>query len=166
MTSHTEEWEARLADVWARLDEMEPATFREAVAALTSELPAGSAISPFEQACAFDSTGHPDRAVPLYREALNAGLTDVRRRRAVIQLASSLRNVGHTDEALELLQVELRRPHDDLHPAVRVFLALTLSDLGRDREALQQALLAAAPLLPRYQRSVARYALALSDAEG
>jgi hypothetical protein len=34
------------------------------------------------------------------------GLTVIRRRRAVIQLASSLRNLGELDEALELLSAE------------------------------------------------------------
>jgi len=34
------------------------------------------------QSAAFDATGHSDRAVPLYREALERGLSGERRRRA------------------------------------------------------------------------------------
>jgi hypothetical protein len=33
------------------------------------------AIGLFERGAAFDSTGHPDQAVPLYKAALEAGLT-------------------------------------------------------------------------------------------
>jgi hypothetical protein len=39
----------------------------------------------FERASAFDSTGHSDRAVPLYRRALERGLDGRRRRQAVIE---------------------------------------------------------------------------------
>ena len=42
----------------------------------------------FDRACEFDSTGHPDLAVPLYREALEQGLEGENRRRAVIQMAA------------------------------------------------------------------------------
>ena len=42
--------------------------------ALVGELPAGSAVGLYERASAFDSTGHSDLAVPLYRRALEVGL--------------------------------------------------------------------------------------------
>src|SRR3989442_3190450 len=87
-------WEARVADLWKTLDEHESQAFIAQLEAQLSELSAGSAIALFERGAAQDSTGHPDLAVPLYEAALEAGLTDLRRRRAVIQLASSLRNLG------------------------------------------------------------------------
>ena len=55
--------------------------------------PGDDAVDMFEQACELDSTGHPDRAAPLYRAALDAGLAGINRRRATIQMASSLRNL-------------------------------------------------------------------------
>jgi hypothetical protein len=100
--------------------------------------------------------------VPLYRSALAVGLTGLRRRRATIQLASSLRNLGAADEAVGLLSTELSAPVDGeaaaLEDAVRAFLALALVDVGRPREAASLALEALAPHLPRYQRSLGAYA--------
>jgi hypothetical protein len=112
----------------------------------------------FERACDYDSNGHPDLAVPLYRQALEGTLEGENRRRAVIQLASSLRNLGEAEESVALLTAELDAPADHLDDAVRAFLALALVDVGREREAVSHALTALAPHLPRYQRSLANYA--------
>lgn len=128
------------------------------VGALTAELPAGSATGLFERGAAQDSTGHPEQAVALYRAALRAGLTGLRRRRATIQMASSLRNLGEAAEAVALLTTELNAPDDELGGAVRGFLALALTDLGREREAVSVSLTALAQYLPRYNRSLARHA--------
>jgi tetratricopeptide (TPR) repeat protein len=131
--------------------------------ALTSELGPDDGVGPFERGGARDSTGQSDQAVPLYREALDRGLPGERRRRAVIQLASSLRNLGRADESVALLQAEAARGSDHLDDAVRGFLALALADTGREREALRLALGALAPHLPRYRRSLANYADALVE---
>lgn len=101
----------------------------------------------------------------MYRQALQYGLTGERRRRAVIQLASSLRNVGQADESVALLTTELDAGSDPLDGTVRAFLALALVDVGREREAVSHALTALVPHLPRYQRSVTNYARLLVDAE-
>lgn len=161
-------WEQRVAEVWASLDDVEEtetaeADFRARVDALAAELPAGAAEGLFERACAFDSTGHSDQAVPLYQAALAGGLTGVRKRRATIQLASSLRNLGRSDESVELLIAERDSGSDELDDAVRAFLALALTDVGRAREAVAIAVEALAPHLPRYQRSSANYARALVE---
>lgn len=157
------DWEQRLADAWASIDDRDEEEFRALIDALVAELPDGGGIGPFERACAFDSTGHSDRAVPLYRTALDLGLPGIRRRRAVIQLASSLRNVGRSAESLDLLTAELDAGSDELDAAVRGFLALALCDAGREREAAAIAVQALAPLLPRYQRSLANYGRALVE---
>ncbi len=154
-------WEQRIAEAWGRLDELSEEDFRASVADAVRDAPAAVAV--FERAGAFDSTGHPDRAVPLYREALAAGLVGERRRRAVIQLASSLRNLGQPEVAVELLTAEKDAGSDHLDDAVRAFLALALVDVGREREAVSLALGALAPHLPRYQRSLGNYARLLSD---
>ena len=159
----SEEWERRIAAAWATFDERSDDENRALIDRLAAELPAESAVASFERAAAFDSTGRSDLAVPLYREALERGLTSGRRRRAVIQLASSLRNVGEARESVELLTAELGQAPDELDDAVRAFLALALADAGREREALSHALTALAPHLPRYQRSLAAYAAELSE---
>lgn len=103
---------------------------------LAAELPPDNGIGAFERASAFDSTGHPDLAVPLYREGLERGPTGERRRRAVIQLASSLRNLGQPHESVALLTTELDAGSDHLDDAVRATLALAFTDVGREREAV------------------------------
>jgi hypothetical protein len=163
MNAVTESWEKRVAELWRTLDDHEPEEFVARLNALVAELPAGSAIGLFELGAAQDSTGHSDLAVPLYRAALKAGLTGLRRRRATIQLASSLRNLGDAAQSAELLTEELRAPSDELDGAVRAFLALALVDLGREREAVAVSLTALSQYLPRYNRSLARYAEALTS---
>jgi hypothetical protein len=166
------DWERRVADAWAAIDTYGEAEFRALIDGLAAELPDGSALADFERACAFDSTGHSDRAVPLYRRALATGLTGLRRRRAVIQMSSSLRNTGRPQESVELLRAELAVPYDALDDAeralddaVRATLALALTDVGREREAVSLAVGALARHLPRYQRSMANYARLLVEPE-
>ena len=65
---------------------------------------------------------------------------------------------------LELLVAELDAPTDELDGAVRAFLPLALVDLGREREAVAVSLTALAHYLPRYNRSLARYAAQLDAA--
>ena len=129
-------WERRIAEAWATFDSRSDDENRALIEALAAELPADSAVASFERACVFDSTGRSELAVPLYREALERGLSAARRRRAVIQLASSLRNVGRAEESVALLTAELDAERDELDDAVRGFLALALADLGREREAV------------------------------
>jgi hypothetical protein len=104
-------------------------------------------------------------AVPLYRQALEHGLEGGRRRRAIIQMASSLRNIGRPEESVALLTAEIDAGSDELDGAVLAFLALALADTGREREGISAALAALAPHLPRYQRSVATYARLLVEPE-
>jgi len=159
------DYDRRSEELWASIDHYDEEAFRAKVDELVAQLPADSPVAAFERACAFDSTGHPDRAVPLYRRALELGLEGERRRRAVIQQASSLRNLGQVAASLELLSAERLQPSDRLDDAVSGFLALALVDSGREREAASIALAALAPHLPRYQRSLGNYARDLADEE-
>jgi tetratricopeptide (TPR) repeat protein len=154
-------WESEVAALWEAFDHVDAATFVVRLEALAARLPADNAVAPFERACAQDSTGHSDRAVPLYRAALERGLTGVRRRRAVIQLASSLRNLGQFEESIVLLEAERARTSDELDDAVTAVLALAYASAGRAQDGLSIALLALSRHLPRYQRSMAAYARAL-----
>ena len=158
----TPDWEQRSAELWAAIDDHEGPEFRARIEALAGELPEGDGIGLFERASANDSTGLPEEAAPLYREALAAGLTGIRRRRAVIQLASTLRNLGHPDESVALLRVEREEASDELDDAVVCTLALALADTGAEREAAGLAIGALARHLPRYNRSMAAYAAELS----
>jgi tetratricopeptide (TPR) repeat protein len=157
-----DDWEKRISDLWDAIDDHDERDFVALINSLVAELPPGSAIGLFERAAALDSTGHSDLAIPLYKAALDAGLVGVRRRRAVIQMASSLRNIGKAQDAVALLTAELDGETDALTSAVRAFLALALVDVGREREAVGMALAALSEYLPRYNRSVARYAQELA----
>lgn len=149
------DWEQQVVELWA--GDVDAPGFVDRAAEVARACPYGDGSGLFELAGAHDSTGAPEQAVPRYREALARGLTGVRRRRATIQLASSLRNLGDPAAGVALLEPELA-VDDELSAAVRGFLALCLADTGREREALGLALGALAPTLPRYQRSLAAYA--------
>jgi len=163
MEASDTDWERRTADLWASLDELSDDRLLARIEELVAELPPDSGIAAFERACAFDSTGHSDLATPLYEHALELGLEGVRRRRAVIQLASSLRNLGRAAESVVLLTAERDAGSDALDDAVSAFLALALVDTGHEREAAALALTALAPHLPRYQRSLANYAREIGE---
>jgi hypothetical protein len=78
-------------------------------------------------------------------------------------MASSLRNLGKPQDALSLLAAEADATSDELDGAVAAILALVLADLGREREAVAVALTALSKYLPRYNRSMARYAQQLTN---
>jgi hypothetical protein len=163
VTDVEQDWERRVAALWDSLNDRDPAEFRAAMRALADERPAGDPVARFELASAHDSTGQPEQAAPLYRGALDGGLTGIRRRRATIQLASTLRNLGQVAVSIELLTAERLAGSDQLDGAVDGFLALALADAGREREALALALTALSRHLPRYNRSLANYAQAIGD---
>jgi tetratricopeptide (TPR) repeat protein len=158
MTEPSPEWERRATELWARFDDYREEEFLAAMEALAGELSSSNPVGLYERASAFDSTGRSDLAVPLYSAALEAGLRPDRRRQAVIQMASSLRNLGKADESVKLLTHELDAGSDELDDAVRAFLALALVDAGRAREAVGVALSALSKHLPRYKRSLSNYA--------
>ncbi|MCQ0021518.1 tetratricopeptide repeat protein [Actinomadura madurae] len=62
-----------------------------------------------------------------------------------------------------MLTTERDAVPDDLDDAVTAFLALALTDVGREREAVSLALGALSRHLPRYNRSLAAYAEALTQ---
>lgn len=163
MSSDNADWEQRVSDLWASIDDYTGEEFVARMDALAGELPPDSPVAEFERASSLDSTGHSDMAVPLYQRALELDLSGQRRRRAVIQMASSLRNLGQAAESVALLTAERAARSDDLDDAVDAFLALALADIGREREAMSVALTALSHHLTRYQRSVANYARLLAE---
>lgn len=157
-------WEDRVAALWAdetiddqqRIDRMR---------ALADEAP-HPALGEFELGGAFDTGGHEVEADVHYAAATAAGLDAVdpdRAARMVVQHASTLRNIGRTDEAIAMLRDAPEHPATGAAP--KVFLALALHSAGRPDEALRVAIEAVEPTLPRYHRSVKAYAAALTEDE-
>jgi tetratricopeptide (TPR) repeat protein len=156
-----DDWEARVAALWERLDAMDRDAFVAAMRALAAERGEDDPVALFELGGAHDSTGYTEAAVGYYERAVAAGLSGERRRRVSIQMASSLRETGRPEEALELIAAEKARGSDAYDDALAMCEALTLAKLGRDRDGLAVALIALAPHLPRYQRSTVNYARGL-----
>ena len=69
-----DDFDQRSEALWAAIDDYDEDVFCAKIDELVADLPADSAVAAFERACAYDSTGHPDRAVLLYRRALELGL--------------------------------------------------------------------------------------------
>ncbi|KGN32608.1 cyanphycin synthetase [Knoellia sinensis KCTC 19936] len=155
------EAEEEITALWE--DDDEEQRIRTA-AALSAKYPGDARIT-YEYAGTFDSAGQEPRAIALYRDALNSGLREPFRHRAVIQLASSLRNVGEADEAVRLLRdLSADRPES---VGIAGFLALALHSAGDSGEALGQLLSVVAQGstdddVLRYRRSLTAYAAELS----
>ncbi|MEY9859335.1 hypothetical protein ABH935_004963 [Catenulispora sp. GAS73] len=155
----------QVAALFATIDDYSEEAFIAQVDALAAELPEGDADGIFHRGSARDSWGHSDLAVPLYAQALEiGGLTGENRRRAVIQMSSSLRNVGRVEDALATLLKEKETGGEDhLSHALDCTIALCLATLGREREGLSLVLVALAKHLPRYNRSMANYGRVLLE---
>src|SRR5665213_455151 len=155
------QWEARVAALWEPAPSLPPDELVRSADALADELEPGDARALFERACARDTAGFESEAEKFYRAALaNGALDDYRSSRASIQLASTLRILGHFKESEQLLVAELDRHMTvghtrALHDEARATLALTYVAQGRSAEAAGLALRTLAPYLSRYNRSVA-----------
>lgn len=112
----------------------------------------------FERAGARDFLGLEGEAVPLYRDALDRGLAEPERLQCLVQLGSSLRNIGDAEGAVQVLRAARDEASADARDWVDAFLALALHSNGEPSQALAVALRALAPHLTRYGRSVTSYA--------
>ncbi|MCK2027650.1 tetratricopeptide repeat protein [Microbacterium sp. SSW1-47] len=158
-------WDDRVEQVWAEAtgDEVGDDTIAR-IDALAAERGPDDARAEFERAGARDSAGRPAEAVELYRRALALGLDEEHRPQCVIQLASSLRNLGEYDEALAVIRAEEEASADGPYrDAVAVVHALILASAGRPHQGLSVALLALVPHLPRYHRSMTAYAQEMAE---
>jgi tetratricopeptide (TPR) repeat protein len=157
------DWDARIAALWAG-DTLDDLARVERIDDLAAERGPDDARATFERAGARDSAGLEAEAETLYRRALALGLDDEHRPQAVIQLASTIRNLGRTAESLALLRAELERePASPFRDEASAFYALALLSDGQERLAASVALQALAPHLSRYTRSVAAYAVEAVD---
>lgn len=159
-----DDWTTRVATVWADAGSRSEPEVEAAIESLVAERPADDAIAVFELAGVRDYVGREAEAEPLYRRALELGLDEPQHGQAIIQLASTVRNLGRPDDALTLLRETFAaHPEHPLADAATAFAALALADTGAEREALVAALRALAPHLPGYGRAVTAYADELLD---
>jgi hypothetical protein len=148
-----------VAAVWADAGSRPEPETEAAIESLVAERPADDAVAVFELAGVRDFVGREAEAEPLYRRALELGLEEPQRGQAVIQLASTVRNLGRPEESLTLLRDEFAgHPEHPLADAATAFAALALADTGAEREALVAVLRALVPHLPAYGRAVTAYA--------
>lgn len=148
------EWRAQVDSFWEAFVDTDAPKMLEGMRALVAQRPSNDAIALAEWGGVHDALGLEEEAVGPYRQALANGPDLAREHQVTLQLASTLRNLGRYDEALQLLE-SLDAP--ELGDAPAAFLALTLHSAGQMNAALRTALTALAPHLPRYGRAVAAY---------
>ncbi|SDN59810.1 tetratricopeptide repeat protein [Bacillus sp. OK048] len=97
-----------------------------------------SARAKFELANAYDFTGQENKAISLYEDSISIGLDAEYEAYALLQLGSSLRNVGRIDDAIRILSdAEQRYPE---FPSISMFLGIAMHDKNRNAEALRKNL--------------------------
>lgn len=160
------DWYERVSAVWASASEMAELDVVAAIDALVAEREPDDPAAVFEAASARDYAGLEPEAEPLYRRAIELGLDAATLPRAVIQLASTLRNLGKIDESVRMLEDLLQEhPADEWTGPAAAFLALALASRGDERDAASVALAALADYLPVYSGSVRSYAIELAARE-
>ena len=164
MVPTIEQWETSVTDLWGRFDSLDRASGVAAMRELVAACPATDGRAAFELAGMYDSMGFEDEAGAEYERALELGLEEARHAQLAVQYGSTLRNLGRLDEAIAVLQAA--PVHASTGSAPRIVLALALHSAGRQDEALQVALDAQIDALPGYQRSMRRYASALTEPTG
>jgi len=124
------EAEAAIAELWTNPD----AGARIDAAKGLFDTDPGDPRLIFELASAYDFAGDCQRSIALYDRALGAGLREPHRHRALLQQASSYRNVGDLAAARRILDTLcVERPGS---AAVAAFRALTMLDQGEARAAV------------------------------
>jgi tetratricopeptide (TPR) repeat protein len=97
-----------------------------------------SARAKFELGNAYDYLGKEQEAIPLYEKAIQMGLTSEYEAYALLQLGSSLRNIGRVDEAVGILS-DAEKHYPEL-PSITMFLGMAMYDSDSHSEALSTVL--------------------------
>ncbi|MFM8927308.1 MAG: tetratricopeptide repeat protein [Rhodoluna sp.] len=150
-----QEWENRIHSFWQSADENDVSATLTAIQDLIAELEPDDPRGLFELASAHDFLGLESEAIPLYEKALALGLDEFNRQKAIIQLASSLRNVGKPEEAIFWLETEQFTEQFKL-PA-EAFLALAKFDAGIEPEKASLSWLDTYPTDALFARSIKFY---------
>jgi tetratricopeptide (TPR) repeat protein len=101
---------------------------------LVAEHP-GDAELQYQAACVHDQLGREAEAVPFYEAALALGLPDESLRGAYLGLGSTFRTLGQYRQAEATLQAGLAHFPDAAE--LKTFLAMTLHNLGKSRQAVE-----------------------------
>jgi tetratricopeptide (TPR) repeat protein len=118
-----------------------------------------TARAKFELANAYDFIGQEDKAIKQYEDAIRIGLNAEYEAYALLQLGSSLRNVGRIDDAISVLSdAEKRYPE---FPSITMFLGMAMHDKNMNTEALRTTLNA---MLRHFKTSdIERYRVSLEN---
>jgi len=147
---------ARAVDLRAA-GELEEA--RQLLVELRAERPDDPRVA-VQTAWVHDSMGLEEEAVEHYEAALAGELTEGEARGAYLGLGSTLRTLGRDEDSDRVLRAGIERFPD--FPALRAFHAMTLYNLGRPRDAVQQLLevlleVSDEPSIERYRRALTAY---------
>jgi tetratricopeptide (TPR) repeat protein len=125
----------------AKITALRRAGKHEQARELASELaksPKASALLLYETACVHDFLGLEAQAVPFYLSAIAKGLPAQASRGAYLGLGSTYRTLGQYEQSLRVLAEGLEK--FPLAQELHVFHAMTLYNLGRNKEAVQSLL--------------------------
>ncbi len=117
----------------------------------------------YELASTYDPQGMEEEAIPHYEFAVENGLEGEDLRGALLGLGSSYRCTGRVRDAVRTLEKGIARFPEA--PEFKVFMALSLYNLGRHRESVQLLLAHIAeftkePATRQYSAALAHYAAA------
>jgi tetratricopeptide (TPR) repeat protein len=151
---------AEASAAWRAADAADPGPTLERLRRLRDAYP-DDARAHYEWASALDFAGREAEAAPVYEYALELGLPPMYRARALLQLGSTLRNMGQHDEAVDLLARAREEFPDDI--ALVGFHALALTSAGRAETAVRHLLETLADRLDtlelrEYRAALRRYA--------
>ncbi|HLJ82008.1 MAG TPA: tetratricopeptide repeat protein [Ktedonobacterales bacterium] len=122
----------------------------------------------FQTAVVHDNLGYEREAVPFYVRALEQGLAGADLERALLGLGSTYRNLGEYEHAEETLRRGVRTFPQNR--ALQVFLAMTLYNRQKHREAMELALTnlmetTSDEILLYFKRPIVYYATHLDEIE-
>ena len=103
---------------------------------LVQEYPDNAQVN-YQCAWSYDALGLEKEAIPYYERAIRLGLPGRDQQEAYIGLGSSLRAIGAYQKAKEILEESIMKFDDR---AAKVFLAITLHNLGEHGEAVRTLL--------------------------
>jgi cyanophycin synthetase len=153
--------QARIDALWELTDDAQRI---EHARALAAEFP-GDPVIAYELGGAHDAAGQDGEAVTHYEAALAGGLTEPLRHRCLVQLASTLRNLGRHDEAV--LRIDEAVAAEPASVGVQMFRALVRHDAGHPADGLAGLLAVLAEEssdadVARYRQSLRAYAAELA----
>ena len=133
---------------------------RELLVRLASEFPTNPVVQ-YKTACVYDYIGQEKEAIPYYLAAIENDLPEPDLRSAYLGLGSTYRTLGQYAESKKILQAGLGQFPDANE--MKVFLAMTLYNLGEHHEAVSSLIKIIAETtsdekIQNYERAILFYA--------